>query len=100
MGIALQLESPFGDKDNDLPMIQMQRDWNKSLTVLMQKRGHRPPYFVFDPDIHRQLHTTTSDGTMSCPKPSKVLPRRTSRSTVQGKNGSADSFLPLHQSSL
>merc|ERR1712186_226355 len=32
--IALQLESPFGDKDNDLPMQQMQIEWNQSIGTL------------------------------------------------------------------
>jgi len=65
--IALQLESPFGDKDNDLPMEQFQRDWNKSLIVLMTKRGHTPPSFKFDPEEHRQLFVVVSDG--STPRP-------------------------------
>merc|ERR1712048_189010 len=71
--IALQLESPFGDKANDLPMIQMQRDWNKSLSVLMHKKGHRPPSFIFEPEFHRKLELCVSDGTMSRHQNSTVL---------------------------
>lgn len=61
--IALQLEAPFGSKQNDLPMNQMQQDWNKSLTVLLDKRAHRPPDFQFNGDEHRQLNMMMSDGT-------------------------------------
>merc|ERR1712232_1424850 len=75
--IALQLESPFGDKDNDLPMEQMQRDWNQSLMVLLQKRGHRPPAFEFDPDWHRELHLVWSDGSSRQLKSQELKLKRT-----------------------
>jgi len=59
--IALALETPFGSKDNDLPMDQMQHDWNNSLTVLLCKKGQQSPQFNFDPDCHRQCNVTNSN---------------------------------------
>lgn len=60
--IALQLESPFGDRDNDLPMHQMQHDWNKSVGTLLAHRAQRPPSFAYVPSVHRQLEMKMSDG--------------------------------------
>lgn len=55
--IALQLESPFGAEDNDLPMDQMQADWNNSVASLLVRRANQPPQFKFDPLTHRQMST-------------------------------------------
>lgn len=63
--IALQLESPFGSAPNDLPMQQMQMDWNNSLRALMNPHAQRPPRFSFDRERHRQLTVMMSDGTLS-----------------------------------
>lgn len=59
--IALQLESPFGCEPNDLPMQQMQGDWNTSLRALMNPVAQRPPSFCFDPDLHYQFSVVMSD---------------------------------------
>jgi len=56
------LESPFGAEDNDLPMMQMQVDWNKSVATLLARRANQPPLFDFDPDLHRNLDVSMSDG--------------------------------------
>eukprot|EP00929_Paragymnodinium_shiwhaense_P087272 TRINITY_DN47508_c0_g1_i1.p1 TRINITY_DN47508_c0_g1~~TRINITY_DN47508_c0_g1_i1.p1 ORF type:complete len:675 (+),score=117.64 TRINITY_DN47508_c0_g1_i1:46-2025(+) len=53
--IALELEMPFGEKDNDLPLHQMQHDWNKSLAMLLATRAQRPPRFDFEPAKHRDM---------------------------------------------
>lgn len=58
--IALDLEYPFGSKDNDLPMDQMQSDWNKSVATLLHKRANQPPRFDYFPEIHNQLATVKS----------------------------------------
>jgi len=73
--IALDLESPFGDKDNDLPMEQIQADWNKSLGTLMNKRAQRPPLFEFRGDSHRRLDLMMSDNTRVQQKKALVIPR-------------------------
>eukprot|EP00913_Durusdinium_trenchii_P011871 g11149.t1 len=58
--IALQLEAPFGDEPNDLPMDQMILDWNNSLCTLLSPRSQRPPAFEFDPAVHGRWITSLS----------------------------------------
>lgn len=55
--IAIELEMPFGDDPNDLPLQEMQTDLNKSLVQLMQKSAQTCPSFVFNP-VHRRFKTT------------------------------------------
>jgi hypothetical protein len=50
--IATELEMPFGDDPNDLPLHSMQTDLNASLTTLMQETASTCPEFLFDPKIH------------------------------------------------
>eukprot|EP00933_Yihiella_yeosuensis_P050303 TRINITY_DN48078_c0_g1_i1.p1 TRINITY_DN48078_c0_g1~~TRINITY_DN48078_c0_g1_i1.p1 ORF type:complete len:542 (-),score=63.55 TRINITY_DN48078_c0_g1_i1:178-1803(-) len=78
--IALQLESPFGSEANDLPMEQMQRDWNNSLGTLLARRVQRPPNFAFEPDVHRNLGIEQSDGSAS----------KTARVTLMDRVSAAD----------
>lgn len=59
--IALQLEAPFGDEPNDLPMDQMILDWNNSLCTLLSPRSQRPPAFEFDPATHDRWITSLSN---------------------------------------
>jgi len=58
--IALSLEMPYGEQENDLPLDQMQSDWNKSLKTLLTKTAQCPPQFQFDREIHSQLKSTSS----------------------------------------
>merc|ERR1719478_1455003 len=58
---ALDLEFPFGTRVNDLPMQEMQQDWNKSVCTLLMKRAQRPPQFKYDPIVHRSLSMAMSD---------------------------------------
>merc|ERR1719210_2565587 len=55
--IAVELEQPFGDDANDLPLHDMQEDLNISLTQLLQKEAQQPPTFNFKQE-HHQLHTS------------------------------------------
>lgn len=59
--IALQLEAPFGDEPNDLPMDSMILDWNNSLCTLLSPRSQRPPAFEFDPATHDRWITSLSN---------------------------------------
>merc|ERR1719174_2499614 len=59
---ALDLEFPFGTRENDIPMTDMQSDWNKSLCTLLAKRAQRPPEFTYHPVVHDILELTMSDG--------------------------------------
>mmetsp|Transcript_23647 Transcript_23647/g.55130 ORF Transcript_23647/g.55130 Transcript_23647/m.55130 type:complete len:711 (+) Transcript_23647:142-2274(+) len=45
--IAQELENPFGDDDNDLPLREMQVDMNRSLSNLLESRAQVPPHFEY-----------------------------------------------------
>jgi putative membrane protein len=59
--IAVELENPYGDDPNDLPLVQMQEDLNQSLISLMKPYAFQPPDFNFvaerDGDIVKALVT-------------------------------------------
>jgi len=52
--IAAEIESPFGDDENDLPLHALQKDMNKSLWILLHPKTQRVPTFRFDPSRHRK----------------------------------------------
>eukprot|EP00930_Biecheleria_cincta_P018015 TRINITY_DN14165_c0_g6_i1.p1 TRINITY_DN14165_c0_g6~~TRINITY_DN14165_c0_g6_i1.p1 ORF type:complete len:572 (-),score=82.88 TRINITY_DN14165_c0_g6_i1:29-1597(-) len=60
---AIELEFPFGDRTNDLPMVQLQQDWNDSVWTLLDRRATRPPGFEYQPDLHCDPAMAMSDGT-------------------------------------
>jgi len=47
--IAVELEMPFGDDANDLPLQEMQEDFIKSLKALMHPTAQTPPNFNYKP---------------------------------------------------
>merc|ERR1712107_228785 len=52
--IAIAIEFPFsGDNDNDLPLVNIQEDFNASLWLLLETNGQKGPGFTFDKKIHR-----------------------------------------------
>lgn len=55
--IAIELEMPFGDDPNDLPLHEMQTDLNKSLTSLMDPAAQTCPFFNYNPS-HDSMDTT------------------------------------------
>jgi putative membrane protein len=59
--IALELEMPFGDDPNDLPLVDMQIDLNKSLRSLMHERACRPPHFDYGDASHGTLSLARID---------------------------------------
>lgn len=58
---ALDLEFPFGTRVNDLPMDEMQQDWNKSIITLLAVRATRPPGFKYEANLHNDLDIVMSD---------------------------------------
>eukprot|EP00929_Paragymnodinium_shiwhaense_P036038 TRINITY_DN19363_c0_g1_i1.p1 TRINITY_DN19363_c0_g1~~TRINITY_DN19363_c0_g1_i1.p1 ORF type:complete len:627 (+),score=121.55 TRINITY_DN19363_c0_g1_i1:129-2009(+) len=52
--IATELEMPFGDDLNDLPLHDMQSDLNASLTTLLQPLAGQCPHFHYEP-VHDYL---------------------------------------------
>jgi len=54
--IAVELEMPFGDDKNDLPLKSMAEDMNKSLKALVRNPlAQKVPAFGFVQDVHEQL---------------------------------------------
>jgi len=43
--IALEIDQPFGEDDNDLPLREMQRDFNNSLLRLMEPLAQKVPIY-------------------------------------------------------
>merc|ERR1719162_1001000 len=58
---AIELEFPFGTRTNDLPMIEFQKDWNNSISTLIDKMATRPPVFDYNPELHAFLTIAMSD---------------------------------------
>lgn len=94
--IALQLEYPFGEGDNDLPMQQFQRDWNKSVGTLLAKQAQHPPKFDFNPNFHRKLEIVMSDGSSSKKNRITMTPGFWNRDGVSEKRRAShrNSFCP------
>eukprot|EP00928_Gymnodinium_smaydae_P035958 TRINITY_DN25218_c0_g1_i1.p1 TRINITY_DN25218_c0_g1~~TRINITY_DN25218_c0_g1_i1.p1 ORF type:complete len:580 (+),score=59.15 TRINITY_DN25218_c0_g1_i1:77-1816(+) len=68
--IASEIEQPFGEDPNDLPMQNMQRSMNASIITLLEERAQNPPDFFMpgdsdDEDIEHlvnQYSVTTAMG--------------------------------------
>merc|ERR1711933_417169 len=58
---ALDLEFPFGNRVNDLPMNEFMQDWNRSIITLLDKKATRPPVFKYDPTTHNAVDIVMSD---------------------------------------
>merc|ERR1719235_322174 len=59
--IAVELEQPFGDDPNDLPLHEMQRDFNISLKQLLHPKCNATPVFNFNREKHEQLTLVAID---------------------------------------
>lgn len=59
--ISLEMEMPFGDDCNDLPLQEMQGDMNKSLIALLDPEAQEVPAFDYNPEEHDQLRTNLID---------------------------------------
>jgi len=59
--IALELEDPFGDDPNDLPMQDMQADLNASLKELLKNYASSAPEFDFNVAYHSLVHLSIVD---------------------------------------
>lgn len=53
--IAGEIERPFGDDANDLPIDALQCEMNRDLKVLLDVNAQSPPSFSFDRERHEQL---------------------------------------------
>lgn len=57
--IGVELEMPFGDDANDLPIDVMMSDINKSLMSLLHERSLKVPDFQFDVETHVTFNPTS-----------------------------------------
>lgn len=53
--IAAEIEMPFGDDKNDLPIAEMQREMNECLRLLMNPLTKGSPGYDFDQESHRHM---------------------------------------------
>lgn len=53
--VATAIESPFGDDENDLPLVDMQQEFNNSLATLLMKEAEHPPAFNFSRQAHESV---------------------------------------------
>jgi hypothetical protein len=58
--ISLELEMPFGDDPNDLPLEDMQKDYNLSLIDLLRPYCVQNPRFELN-QVHREFRVTQHD---------------------------------------
>lgn len=81
--IALELEQPYGDDPNDLPLHDMMEDLNQSLCGLVTPHALSPPEFEYDTDrdMHLPKHKTHFEEHLEERKASGKVKRR--RNSVQ-----------------
>eukprot|EP00929_Paragymnodinium_shiwhaense_P002747 TRINITY_DN10302_c0_g1_i1.p1 TRINITY_DN10302_c0_g1~~TRINITY_DN10302_c0_g1_i1.p1 ORF type:complete len:569 (+),score=80.03 TRINITY_DN10302_c0_g1_i1:87-1793(+) len=56
--IAAELEMPFGSDPNDLPLTELQEDFNECMRMLMHPMTKGLPTFIYDEDQHEELWQT------------------------------------------
>jgi len=75
--IAVELEMPFGDDANDLPIYEMQRDLNLSLKSLLDPQASHGVKFRYVPVLHTRMtmkvHHLDSDLSIQVSRPSVAL---------------------------
>jgi len=78
--VAIELEDPFGDDENDLPMLGFQRDFNERLLMFHGWAAHNPLFDtpLFDLQFKIQGHfnslkCATRNGIPMLPEPAKNL---------------------------
>jgi len=49
--IAVEIEMPFGEDPNDLPIGKINDDFNRALTKLLEKQAQTTPKLLLDPDF-------------------------------------------------
>lgn len=87
--IGMEIEQPFGDDANDLPMLEMVADMNYSLLTLMDPRVQNPPKY--------EPHTRTrAMGTKTWTSRSNSLRSRPSLEDLQKEVSSARHSMERH----
>eukprot|EP00927_Polykrikos_kofoidii_P018954 TRINITY_DN1881_c1_g2_i1.p1 TRINITY_DN1881_c1_g2~~TRINITY_DN1881_c1_g2_i1.p1 ORF type:complete len:473 (+),score=77.25 TRINITY_DN1881_c1_g2_i1:2-1420(+) len=58
--VAEEIEQPFGDDDNDLPIPEMLRELNMSLRLLLEPQAQKPPCFTLTEE-HLDMKLVSAD---------------------------------------
>jgi len=97
--IGLELEMPFGEDPNDLPLLDMMADLNKSLVELLDERALRVPSFDFDPDVHTTFHPESMGFDDYVAEKIQVHKRRTmvANAVTTSEAPSSDTSCPMPQ---
>lgn len=59
--IAAEIEMPFGDDKNDLPVAELQKELNRDLRILLDKATQIPPMFDFSRERHSRVTSMKCD---------------------------------------
>merc|ERR1712137_583005 len=74
--IAGELEQPFGDDPNDLPMAELQSNFNSSLCVLFDEQAVQPPAFEFENSMLGRSKQRLSQALLEGGSPNEKLKMR------------------------
>mmetsp|Transcript_59661 Transcript_59661/g.141962 ORF Transcript_59661/g.141962 Transcript_59661/m.141962 type:complete len:596 (-) Transcript_59661:54-1841(-) len=92
--IALEIEMPFGQGDNHLPLIAMQDDMNNSLWTMLEPQSQICPTFNYNPELHHDFHIAIPFWLNSnLSMPSRSLRRR---SSMEKRNNAIGQRLFFH----
>merc|ERR1712050_480073 len=62
-----------GTRVNDLPMKELQQEWNKSVCTLLSEKATRPPEFQYEPETHKQLLISMSSAAIDLYPPMRRM---------------------------
>jgi len=62
--IAAEIEMPFGDDENDLPVPSLQKEMNRDLKVLIHNLSQSPPDFQYQTHMNDHLYDIQCDSSL------------------------------------
>mmetsp|Transcript_71697 Transcript_71697/g.222345 ORF Transcript_71697/g.222345 Transcript_71697/m.222345 type:complete len:554 (+) Transcript_71697:3-1664(+) len=79
--IALEIDQPFGEDMNDLPIKEMQRDFNRSLLALLDPLAQTPPRYTVNQGASQKPMLFLSQSDSAIPSPMMMGGRSMSNCT-------------------
>jgi len=92
--IAGELEQPFGDDPNDLPMAELQSNFNSSLCVLFDEQAVQPPAFEFENSMLGRSKQRLSQALLEGGSPNEKLKMRCTLAQAKAEHHVAISPVP------